>query len=134
MRRPPRWYDLDLPRDASALVQPISLQNIEAEDPVGELGHCIRVPVQCRGVQEDGRLPRGLLHGLGNVAGNVPRPFVEEGVMPRYQEGVVVLLKDGPEPDGGECPPHYQVHGAAVQRLRIPERMPVIKRILNAAG
>jgi hypothetical protein len=32
-----------------------------------------------------------------------------------YQEGVVVLLQDGPELEGGEGPPHYQVHGASVQ-------------------
>jgi hypothetical protein len=34
--------------------------------------------------------------------------------MLHYQEGVA-LLKDGPELDGGEGPPHYQVRGAAVQ-------------------
>ena len=27
----------------------------------------------------------------------------------------MVLLQDCPELDGGECPPHVQLHGAAVQ-------------------
>jgi len=27
----------------------------------------------------------------------------------------VVLLQDGPELEGGEGPPHYELHGAAVQ-------------------
>ena len=88
---------------------------IEAEDPVGELGHGFQVPVQYRGVQEDGRLPRGLFHGLGNVARHIPGPFVEQGVVLHYQEGVVVLLQDGPELDGGEGPPHAQLDRAAIQ-------------------
>jgi hypothetical protein len=53
---------------------------LEAEDPVGELGHGFNVPVQCRGVQEDAPR-RGLLHGLGNVARHIPGPFVELGVV-----------------------------------------------------
>ena len=32
-----------------------------------------------------------------------------------YQEEVVVLLEDGPELDGREGPPHYQIDRAAVQ-------------------
>jgi hypothetical protein len=35
--------------------------------------------------------------------------------MLHYQEGVVILLQDGSELDGGEGPPHVQLHGAAVQ-------------------
>ena len=35
--------------------------------------------------------------------------------MLHYQEGVVVLLQDGPELDGGEGPPGYQLYRAAVQ-------------------
>ena len=73
------------------------------------------MPVQYGGVQEDGRLPRGLLQGLGKMARHIPGPFVEQGVVLHYQEGVVVLLQDGPELDGGEGPPHAQLHGAAVQ-------------------
>jgi hypothetical protein len=62
-----------------------------------------------------GRTPRGLLHGLGNAARHIPGPLVEQGVVPHYQEGVVVLFQDGPELDGGEGPPHYQLDRAAVQ-------------------
>jgi len=54
-------------------------------------------------------------HGLGNVARHIPGPFVEQGVVLHYQEGVVVLFQDGPELDGGEGPPHYQLDRAAVQ-------------------
>jgi hypothetical protein len=54
-------------------------------------------------------------HGIGNAARHIPGPFVEEGGVLHYQEGVVVLFQDGPELDGGEGPPHYHVHGAAVQ-------------------
>jgi hypothetical protein len=42
-----------------------------------------------------GCLPRGLLHGLGDVARHIPGPFVTP--MLRYQEGVVILLEDGPQ-------------------------------------
>jgi hypothetical protein len=73
------------------------------------------MPVQCGGVQEDGRLPRGLLHGLGNAARHISGPFVGLRVVLHYQELVVVLLQDGPELDGCEGLPHYQVHGAPVQ-------------------
>jgi hypothetical protein len=31
-----------------------------------------------------------------------------------YKDWVVVLIQDGPELDGGEGPPYYQVHVAAV--------------------
>jgi hypothetical protein len=41
-------------RDASTMPQPDLLHVIEAEDPVGILGHGFRVPVQCGGVQVDG--------------------------------------------------------------------------------
>ena len=40
-------------RDASPLAQPSSLNIIEAEHSVGELGHGFQVPVQYRGVQGD---------------------------------------------------------------------------------
>ena len=59
--------------------------------------------------------PRGLLHGLGNAARHIPGPFVEQGVVLDYQEGVMILLKDSPELDEGEGPPHMQLNGAAVQ-------------------
>jgi len=102
-----------LPRDPFAAARSRSLHILEAEDPVGELGHRFQVPVQYGGVQEDGRLPRGLLHGLGNVARHIPGPFLRP--MLHYPERAVVLLQDGPELDGGEGPSHYQLHGAAVQ-------------------
>jgi hypothetical protein len=35
--------------------------------------------------------------------------------MLHYQEGVMVLLQDGLELDGGECPPHFQLHRASIQ-------------------
>ena len=35
--------------------------------------------------------------------------------MLRHQGGVVVLLEDGPELDGGEGPPHVPLQGAAIQ-------------------
>jgi len=47
------------------------------------------------------------------MARHIPGPFVAP--MLHYPEGVVVLLEDGPELDGGEGPRHYQVRGAAVQ-------------------
>jgi len=56
--------------------------------------------------------PRGLLHDLGYMACRVPGPFVRPRLP--YREGVVVFLQDGPELDGGEAPPHVQLHGAAI--------------------
>jgi hypothetical protein len=41
---------------------------------------------RCRsntGAYKDGRLPRGLLHGLGNAARHIPGPCVEQGIMNR---------------------------------------------------
>ena len=35
--------------------------------------------------------------------------------MLHYQEGVVVLLQDGPDLNRGEGPPHYQLDRAAIQ-------------------
>jgi hypothetical protein len=40
--------------------QPSILHRIKAEGPVCMLGHSFQVPIQCGGVQGDGRLPRGL--------------------------------------------------------------------------
>jgi hypothetical protein len=45
---------------------------------------------------------------------NIPGPFVEQGIVLHYQEGVV-FLEDGPELDGGGGAPDYQFHGGAVQ-------------------
>jgi len=74
--------------------------------------------------------PRGLLHGLGNMARHIPGPFVRP--MLHYQDEVVVLLQDDPEMDGGEGPPHYQLPSElAVHPAEVPERMPVIRRIPN---
>jgi len=83
----------------------LPLHIIEAEDPVGEFGHCFQVPVQYR---VDGRLPRGLLHGLGDAVRYIPGTFGRPTL--HDQEGVVVLLQDDPEMDGGEGPPHAQLH------------------------
>jgi hypothetical protein len=47
------------------------------------------------------------------------------------QKVVVILLKDGPDLDGSEGPPYYQVHGAAVQPAEDARAVPVIKTILN---
>jgi len=58
--------------------------------------------------------PRGLLHGLGNMAHHIPSALVELGIVLHSQEWVVVLIQDGPELDGGEAPPHY-LDRAAVQ-------------------
>ena len=75
-----------------------------------------------------GCLPRGLLHGLGNMACHIPSPFVSP--MLHYQEGVVVLIQDCPELDGRPRPSSRPgSRGPACSRM--PERMPAIKRILN---
>jgi len=75
--------------------------------------------------------PSGLLQGLIYMAGHIPGPFVEQRGVLHYQEGVVVLLQYGPELDRGKGPPHYQLHGAAVQSGEDARAMPVMKRILN---
>ena len=98
--------------------------------------HCRRTRpwLQCVGLirgRTCGCTPRGLLQGLGNLACHIPGPFIEQGVVLHYQEGVVVLIQDGSELDGGEGPPYYQVHELRSSQLRTPERMPVTKRILN---
>jgi len=111
----PRGLACHLLRDASTLPQPCSLHVIEAEDPVGMLDHGFQVPVQYGGVQEDGRFPGGLLHVLGNMARHIPGPFIEQGVVLHYPDGVVVLIQDSPELNGGEGSPHNQLDRAAVQ-------------------
>jgi len=96
-------------------MHPYNMHVIEAEDPVGELGHGFQVPVQCGGVQEDGCLPRGLLHGLGNAARHIPGSFVELGVVLHYQEGVVILLQDGHDLERGEASSHLQLRKRAME-------------------
>jgi len=89
------------------------------------------VPVQYRGVREDA--PRGLLQGLGNVARHIPGPFVELGVVLNYQEGVVILHEGGPQlgRKAKALPTFSSTMSSRSSWLRMPERMPVIKRILN---
>jgi hypothetical protein len=119
-------------RDASTLPQPeLSLHIIEAEDPVGELGHGFQVPVQYRDVQEDAP-PRGLLHGLGNWCRVYSWPFRTSG------DCAPLSGKDDGSPPGWsaartEVKALLTFSSIALRssRLRMPERMPVIKRILN---
>ena len=111
-------------RDASTLAVGLPLHIIEAEDPVGELGHGFKVPVQYSGVQEDGRLRPG------RRGSPYPWPFRNA---------------DAPlSGRGDESPPGWSTARTEVKalltssstmssrssRLRMPERMPVIKRIL----
>ena len=42
---------------------------VDAEHPIGQLGHLLQVGVQGRGVEQDRGLPRGLLEGLGQRGG-----------------------------------------------------------------
>jgi hypothetical protein len=78
-------------------MHPQHMHIIEAEDPVGGRPR-LPGPGPIPGHTEGGR-SRGLFHGLGNAARHIPGPFVEQGVLLHYQEGVVVLLQDGPELD-----------------------------------
>ena len=50
---------------------------IDAEDPVGQLGHLLQVGVQGRGVEKNRGLPGGLLEGLGQVAHHLLGVLVE---------------------------------------------------------
>jgi len=75
--------------------------------------------------------PRGLLQNLGNVARHIPGPFVRP--MLHYQEGVVILLQDCPQL-GRKAKALLTFSSTMISRSswrRMPERMPVIKRILN---
>jgi hypothetical protein len=54
-------------------------------------------------------------HGIGNAARRVPVSLVELGVVLHYQEGWWFSSRMVHSSDGGEGPPHYQVHGAAIQ-------------------
>jgi hypothetical protein len=102
----------------------------KAEDPVLKLGHGFQVPIQCGGVQEDA--PReAWQHGIGNATRHIPGPFVELRIVLYYQELVVVLLKDSPELDGCEGPPHNQLHGASVQTAEDARAQAGDKTILN---
>jgi hypothetical protein len=74
-------------------MHPQHMHIIEAEDPVGGRPR-LPGPGPIPGHTEGG-LSRGLLQGLGNVACHTPGPFVTP--MLHYQEGVVVLLQDGPQ-------------------------------------
>ena len=55
-------------------------------------------------IEQDGRLPGGLLQGLGNVLDHVPGILVEHGIMLHDQEAMVVLLQDGHELKGRGVP------------------------------
>ena len=79
-------------RDASTLAVGLPLHIIEAEDPVGAAW----LPgVGLIRERTGGCPPRGLLQGLGNAVRRIPGPFVTP--MLHYQEGVMILLQDGPQ-------------------------------------
>lgn len=88
---------------------------IDAENPVGQLGHLLQVRVQLRRVEQDGSLPGGLLEGLGQVLDHLSGIFVEQRVVLHDQEAVVVLLQDGHELEDGEGAAHIQLRKVAVQ-------------------
>ena len=69
---------------------------------VSQLGHLLQMGVQRRRVEQDGRLPGGLLQILGHVRIISPSGIlVEQRVMPHDQEAVVVLLLDSHELEEG---------------------------------
>ncbi len=88
---------------------------VDAEHPVGQLGHLLQVGVQGRGVEQDRGLPGGLLEGLGQVAHHLLGVLVEQGVVLHDEEAVVVLLQYGHELEGGEGSPHVQLGDVPVQ-------------------
>jgi len=79
-------------RDSSALAVGLPLHVIEAEDP-GRRGHGFQVPVQYGGVKEDA--PERPASWPGQRGPPYSWPF--RTPMLHYQEGVVVLLQDGPQ-------------------------------------
>jgi hypothetical protein len=58
--------------------------------------------------------PKGLLHSMGNAARHIPGSFGEEGIVLRYQEGVVVLLQDDPARTETQRPSSRQLYRAVV--------------------
>jgi hypothetical protein len=74
------------------------------------------VRVQRGRVEQDGRLPGGLLQGLGQVLHHsLLGVLVEHRVVLHDQEAVVVLLQDGHELEGGKGAAHIQFREVAVQ-------------------
>ena len=57
--------------------------------------------------------PRGLLHGLGNVARHIPGPFVRRCSTIRKEWWFSSRMVHSS--DGGEGPSHIDLHGAAIQ-------------------
>ena len=71
--------------------------------------------VQHRCIEQDCRLPGGLLERLGQVAHHIFGTFVKERVVLDDQEAVVVFLQDGHELVDGEGAAHIQLGDIAVQ-------------------
>jgi hypothetical protein len=94
-----------------------SLLTLDAEHPIGQLHHLLQVRVQSGHVEQNGRLPGGLLEGLGQVAHHLPGILVKEGVVLHDQEAVVVLLQDGHELEEGVGAAHFQLSDVAVQPI-----------------
>jgi len=114
IRRPPRWSGLlSLPRCLYAGSAQSATHVIEAEDPVGELRPSSRCWSNMGAYK---RMPprEAWQHGLDKW------PAISQALSERRmlhcQEGVVVLLQDGPELYGGEGPPHYQLDRAASRK------------------
>jgi len=70
----------------------------------------LRLPDACRMQRSS---PRGLLHGLGNVARHIPGPFVRR--CSTIRKGGWFSSRMVHSSDGGDGPPHAQLHGAAIQ-------------------
>jgi|WetSurMetagenome_2_1015567.scaffolds.fasta_scaffold12925_6 hypothetical protein len=61
---------------------------------VGQLGYCLQVGIQCRCIEQNGRLPGGLLEGLAYLLHHLFGILVKHGVVLHDQEAVVVLLQE----------------------------------------
>ena len=82
---------------------------------VSQLGQLLQVGVQRGRIEQDRRLPGGLLEGLGQVLHYFLRILVKHGIVLHDQEAVVVIHQDGHELEGGVGAAHFQGGVAVIQ-------------------
>jgi hypothetical protein len=129
MRRPPRWSGLPAPLRC---FYPASARALFACHRSRRPGRRTRPwlpgagPIRGR---KGGCLPRGLFHGLGNMARHIPGPFVRRCSTIRKEWWFSSrMVLSWTEVKALLASSSVELRSS---RLRMPERMPVIKRILN---
>jgi len=99
--------------------------SIEAEDPVSQFGYPLQGWIVTWRVQKHHGVLCSLLQRPGDRFFQLlVCLLVEEGVVLHYDDGVMSLLQDGHQLEGGEGPADVEIGEPAVQTVKNPRMVP----------